>query len=134
MERVIETSVWVDFFRARTPPAVKLQIKPWVLRHDLALCEPILCELLRSAPAAQRGLIQRHFATIPLLATPGTLWADATRLGQGCQDAGVLVGALDLLIATICIHHEAELIAFDKQFGAISKVSKLRTKILTRAS
>nr|MBA3651384.1 PIN domain nuclease [Chthoniobacterales bacterium] len=67
MERVIETSVWVDFFRPRTPKAVKLQLKPWVMRHDLALCEPVLCELLRSAPTAQRSFLQRHLATIPVL-------------------------------------------------------------------
>lgn len=133
MERVIETSLWVDFFRAQTPPAVKLQIKPWVMRHDLALCEPILCELLRSAGAAQRSFLQRHFATIPMLPTPATLWPEAIRLGQACQDAGVVVGALDLLIATVCIHHGAELITFDKQFAPIAKISNLRTTILTRA-
>ncbi len=134
MEIVIETSIWVDFFRAKTPASVKAQIKPWVSGEDLALCEPVLCELLRSAVAGQRSFIQRHLATIPVLSTPTTLWADATRLGQECRDAGLIVGALDLLIATVCIHHDAELIAFDKQFGAIAKLSRLKARILTRAA
>nr|MBA3652245.1 PIN domain-containing protein [Chthoniobacterales bacterium] len=69
-----------------------------------------------------------------VLPTPATLWPEATRLGQACQDADVMVGALDLLIATVCIHHGAELIAFDKQFAAIAKVSSLRAIILTRAA
>lgn len=134
MATVIETSIWIDFFRPKTPAAVKSQIKPWILRPDLALCEPIVCELLRSAVAKQRSFIQRHLATIPILPTPRTLWPEAIRLGQQCQDGRIIVGALDLLIATVCIHHDAVLIAFDEHFARIAKVSRLRTTILLRAS
>lgn len=133
METVIETSMWVDFFRPKTPAAVKVQIRPWVLRHDIALCEPVVCELLRSAAVRERVLIQRHFATIPILRTPATLWAEATRLGQNCCDAGVMVGALDLLIAAVCLHHGASLVTFDEDFSAIAKLSRLQANILARA-
>ena len=133
METVIETSMWVDFFRPKTPVAVKAQIKAWILRPDLALCEPVLCELLRSASAAQRPVIARHFATIPVLSTPSKLWSDATRLGQQCYDAGIIVGALDLLIATVCLHHNVELITFDKLFAEIARISRLRARVLDRA-
>lgn len=78
--------------------------------------------------------MRQHLATIPILPTPAGLWTAATQLGQTCEDAGVRVGALDLLIATVCIHYDAELIAFDKQFAAVAKISKLRVKILTRAA
>lgn len=134
METVIETSIWIDYFRPKTPPAVRREIHPWVQREDLALCEPILCELLRAAAASQRGLMRQHLLTIPVLPTPGSLWTAATQLGQICEDAGVRVGALDLLIATVCLHHDAELIAFDRQFAAMAKVSKLRVRTLTRPS
>ena len=134
MEVVIETSVWVDYFRPKTPPAVRQQIHPWVIREDLALCEPILCELLRAARASHRGMVQQHLRTIPVLPTPATLWTEATQLGQQCQDAGLRVGALDLLIATVCLHHDAELVAFDKQFAAMAKLSRLRVRLLVRAA
>jgi len=134
VEVVIETSVWVDYFRPKTPMAVRQQIHPWVIREDLALCEPILCELLRAAHATQRGLMQQHLRTIPVLPTPTTLWMVATQLGQQCQDAGVRVGALDLLIAAVCLHHDAELVAFDKQFAAMAKLCRLRLRLLVRAA
>ncbi len=123
----------VDFFRPKTPPAVKSQIRPWVLRHDIALCEPVVCELLRSAAARERSVIQRHFATIPVLATPSTLWTEATTLGQRCYDAGVMIGALDLLIATVCVHYGARLVTFDEHFARIAKLSRLDASILPRA-
>ncbi len=131
---MIETSIWVDYFRPKTPDAVRKEIHVWVQRPDLALCEPIICELFRTARPEQRRLMRQHLNTIPVLPTPLSLWTDATRLGQTCEEAGVRVGALDLLIATVCIHHDAELITFDKQFAAMAKVSKLRAQILTRAA
>ncbi|MGI8436707.1 MAG: PIN domain-containing protein [Chthoniobacterales bacterium] len=134
METVIETSVWIDLFRAKTSAPVRAQIKPWVGREDLALCEPLLYELLRNAATGQRSLIQRHLATIPVLSTPPMLWTDAIELGQRCCSAGLATGALDLLIAAICIHHDAELIAFDKQFAGMAKLSRLRCQIFERAS
>lgn len=126
--------MWVDFFRPRTPAAVKEQIRPWMLRHDVALCEPVVCELLRSAAKSERTLIERHFATMPVLRTPVTLWQEATQLGQDCYDAGLLVGALDLLIAAVCIHHGASLVTFDDHFAALAKLSRLQTNVLRRAS
>ena len=134
METVLETSVWIDLFRAKTPAPVRAQIKPLVAREDLALCEPLLFELLRNAAAGQRSFIQRHLATIPVLSTPPTLWADAIELGQRYCGAGLATGALDLMIAAICIHHDAELIAFDQQFAGMAKLSRLRVRILTRAA
>ncbi len=131
---MLETSIWIDLLRAKTDPIVRAQIKPWFGRDDIALCEPVLYELLRNAARAQRPFLQRHLETIPVLPTPATLWRDAAQSGQTCLEAGVIMGALDLLIATICIHHDAELVTFDKQFAAMAKVSKLRAKILIRAA
>ena len=133
MATVIETSMWVDFFRSKTPLPVKNRIKPWILREDAALCEPVVCELMRSAAARERALIQRHFATMPMLPTPANLWPEATQLGQECCDAGVMVGALDLLIATVCIQHRATLVTFDQDFGKMAKLSRLQVHILPRA-
>lgn len=124
--------MWVDFFRAKTPPAIKAQIKPWMLRNDIALCEPVVCELLRSAARSERTVIQRHLTTMPTLPTPRTLWREAIRLGQNCCDAGVLVSTLDLLIATICLRYGASLVTSDARFAAVAKLSRLNANILVR--
>lgn len=132
MATVIETSMWVDFFRLKTPLAVKHQIRPWILREDAALCEPVVCELLRSAAPRERPLIERHFASMPMLPTPVTLWSEATRLGQDCTDAGLRVGALDLLIATVCLHHAASLVSFDDDFARMARLCRLQARVLVR--
>ena len=67
-----------------------------------------------------------------MLPTPAALWSKAAELGQACRKGGVNAGSLDLLIATVAIHHDAELVTFDADFQIIANVSALRVKFLRR--
>jgi predicted nucleic acid-binding protein len=40
--------------------------------------------------------------------------------------------SLDLLVAAVALHHNAELVSFDTDFEAIAAVSELRLKRLDR--
>jgi predicted nucleic acid-binding protein len=53
-------------------------------------------------------------------------------LGQKCREKGISAGSLDLLIASVAIHHQAELITFDEDFSAIARISTLNVTLLTR--
>jgi predicted nucleic acid-binding protein len=96
------------------------------------LCEPISFEVLRHATPQEQKWITAQFETLPLLPTPDHLWRDATHLGQQCRTAGFNAGSLDLVIAALCIHHNAELITFDADYLAIARSSKLRVLHLSR--
>lgn len=133
MARLIESSLWVDFTRRKSPAALKLRIQPWILDPLAVLCEPVVFEILRHATALERPLIEAQFATLPVLETPPRVWRAAALLGQKCRDQGINAGSLDLVIATIAIHHDAEIITFDADYPEISKVSKLRVKLLSRS-
>ena len=130
MARLIETTLWIDFTRSRTPPERKLAIQAWILDAGACLCEPVAFEVLRHATREERPRIEAQFATLPLLSTPPRLWRDASRLGQRCRDQGHNAGSLDLLIAATAIHHQAELVTFDTDYAAIARFSKLRVHLL----
>lgn len=132
MARLIESSLWVDFTRSKSPLALKTLIQPWILDPLACLCEPIAFEVLRHAMPQEQKWIHAQFETLPLLSTPDRLWRDATHLGQQCRAAGFNAGSLDLVIAALCIHHEAELITFDADYLAIARSSKLRVHHLLR--
>lgn len=132
MARLIETSLWIDFTRSRTPVERKAEIRRWILDPDAALCEPVAFEVLRHATARQRPLIEAQFATLPLLATPPRLWRDAALLGQTCRDQGFTAGSLDLVIAALALHHHAELITSDQDFTSIAAASELQVTLLNR--
>lgn len=132
MARLIESSLWVDLTRSKSPPAIKALIHPRILDPLACQCEPIAFEVLRHATPQEQKWIKAQFETLPLLPTPGHLWRDATRLGQQCRTAGFNAGSLGLIIAACAIHHDAELITFDTDYLAIARVSKLRVRHLLR--
>jgi predicted nucleic acid-binding protein len=132
MAWLIDTSLWVDFTRARSPRAVKRFIAPFILHPDAHLAEPVAFEILRHATAAEARQLTRQFQTLPMLATPPLLWSQAAQLGQACRLKNITVNSLDLLIATIALHHGAEVVAFDDDFQKIAGVSNLQVKLLKR--
>ncbi len=132
MPTLIDTSLWIDFTRARSPRALKQFIAPYVLSPDAALAQPIIYEVLRHATDEEIAAVEAQFQTMPLLQTPEDLWTRAAVLGQRCRRKGVTVGSLDLLIVAVAIHHDAELLTFDRDFQSIGKACDLRVKLLHR--
>ena len=132
MATLIDTSLWIDFTRTRSPKTIKRFIAPYILHPDAHLAEPITFEILRHATVAEAKLLGQQFATLPMLATPPQLWTQAAYLGQACRHKNLTVGSLDLLIATIALHHGAEVVTFDADYQAIAGVSNLQVKLLQR--
>jgi predicted nucleic acid-binding protein len=132
MPALIDTSLWIDFTRTRSPRTIKRFIAPFILHPDAHLAEPITFELLRHATAAEAKQLTQQLQTMPTLSTPPLLWPEAADLGQACRQKNVTVNSLDLLIATIAIHHGAEVVTFDDDFQKIAGVSKLQVKLLKR--
>ena len=132
MPTLIDTSLWVDFTRTRSPRTIKRFIAPFILHPDAHVAEPITFEILRHATAAEAKQLSQQFQMLPLLATPPLLWTEAVGLGQACRQKNISVHSLDLLIATIALHHGAEVVTFDDDFQRIAGVSKLQVKVLKR--
>ncbi|HZZ80022.1 MAG TPA: PIN domain-containing protein [Gemmataceae bacterium] len=132
MPALIDTSLWIDFTRARSPRKLKAFIAPYILDPDAHLAEPIIFEVLRHASQAEAKLIQQQFQLLPTLATPPSLWTDAADLGQMCRQKNITVNSLDLLIAAVALHHSADVVTFDDDFKQIASVSKLSLKLLKR--
>jgi len=132
MTLLLDTSLWIDFTRARSPASLKQFIAPFVLDPEAYLAEPVRFELLRSARPDETRQLEAQFATLPTLPTPTDLWQRAIDLGQACRQIGRTVLSLDLLVAAVAVHHNAVLVSFDTDFEAIASVSELRLKRLNR--
>jgi predicted nucleic acid-binding protein len=132
MTTLIDTSLWIDFTRSRSPGSLKQFIAPYILHPEAHIAEPITFEILRHATPKERTPLIRQFQTFPSLATPPDLWTRATALGQLCRDKGQTHGALDLLIASVAQAHNAAIITFDEHFQSLSTITTLRVKLLRR--
>ena len=132
MTLLLDTSLWIDFTRARSPAPLKQFIAPFVLDPEAHLAEPVRFELLRSARPEEARQLEAQFVTLPTLPTPADLWQRAIGLGQACRQIGRTVLSLDLLVAAVALHHNAVLVSFDADFEAIASVSELRLQRLDR--
>ena len=132
MTLLLDTSIWIDFTRARSPAALKQFIAPFVLDPAAHLAEPVRFEMLRSARPDETRQLKAQFATLPMLSTPADLWQQAIELGQACRQIGQTVLSLDLLVAAVALHHNAVLVSFDADFETIASVSALRLQRLER--
>jgi len=132
MTLLLDTSLWIDFTRTRSPVALKQCIAPYVLDPAAHLAEPVRFEVLRAARPQEARLLEAQFDTVPMLPTPADLWQQAINLGQACRQIGRTVLSLDLLIAAVALHHNAKLVSFDADFETIASVSALRLNRLTR--
>ena len=134
MVTVIDTSIWLDFFRTRGPRRVRQEALLIIDSPDACLCEIVRFELLRAAPAKTRGALESYLATFPTLPSPVDLWSSAVALGQRCADKGFVSRPLDTLIAVVCIRNDAVLATFDKGFAPFLEVCPLRLRVLERQS
>jgi len=132
MPTLIDTSLWIDFTRSRSPRSLKQFIAPFLLDPDAHVTEPIVFELLRHATGAEAKQLAQQFQTMPHLPVPPGLWTQATELGQACRLKNLTVNSLDLLIATVALHHAALVISFDDDFQKIASISDLQVKLLAR--
>jgi tRNA(fMet)-specific endonuclease VapC len=115
---LVDTSAWVDFFRAREPLASAVDLA--LENDDVLLCGPVLTEL-------RRGLVRQseRVKVLPLLAgcrplpQPADLWDDAGDLGSLLARKGVFVKTLDLLIAIFALSHDVPLMTRDSDFALI---------------
>ena len=132
MTLLLDTSLWIDFTRARSPAPLKQFIAPFVLDPEAHLAEPVRFEMLRSARPDETRQLIAQFDTLPTLSTPADLWRRAIDLGQACRQIGQTVLSLDLLVAAVALHHNALLVSFDADFETIASVSELRLQRLER--
>ena len=132
MAKLIDSSLWIDLTRARSPRVLKAFIAPHVNDSEACLAEPIIFEVLRHATDDEAEKMTRQFETMPLLASPADLWSRGIELGRACRRAGLTVGSIDLLIAAVALYHTAELVTFDVDFQKLGDVTGLRVKHLKR--
>ncbi|MEO8359226.1 MAG: PIN domain-containing protein, partial [Vicinamibacteria bacterium] len=120
MLTLIDTSLWIDFTRMRSPQSLKRFIAPYILNRSAHTAEPVIFEVLRHAAVDELRPLNLQFETLPRLDTPPDLWKRAALLGQACRRKNLTFGSLDLLVAAVALHHDAELITFDRDFSGIA--------------
>lgn len=124
---LIDSSAWIEFFRATGSPAnlaLREHIRSGAL---LATTGPVAMELLAGArsPAESRR-IRRSLAACRSLAVRADDWVDAASIYARCRLGGTTPrNLLDCLIAAVAIRAGAAVLAQDRDFELIARHTDL---------
>jgi len=121
---LVDTSVWIDWFKRGKRPATQLLDK-LIDAVDLALAPVILQELLMGARNPEQLLkLRGHFQAMRVLSHTPKTYANAGELYARCRWVGVTPRSPhDCLIAETAIEHDVPLLTDDRDFKAIARVA-----------
>lgn len=123
---LVDTSAWVEFFRHKGDPSVKLAVKGLLDAFEATLCGPVEMEFLGGARPEEKDLIQSWFNVVPYVRNDQTIWRKAAGLYSRMNSEGYKVPWNDALIACITLEKSCRVYSVDKHFEAMSRFAGLR--------
>jgi len=123
---LIDTSVWIDFFRKKDPELIK-KIATLLESGSAAYTDIIALELINGAKG-QKELQVLHdtFGIMEKINERQNTCFNAGKIGYELARKGHTFGVVDLLIAQIAIENGITLMTHDNHFMVIAKHSELR--------
>ena len=124
---LIDTSVWIDAFRGKTPDILTLTQK--LLNADLvATCGPVIFEINRGLRPPERREILSLFDALIRLSFDETDWSAAGDLDASVRKKGITIPPMDVLIAQVCLRHKCLLFTLDEHFRSIPGLKLFQEK------
>lgn len=123
---LVDTSVWVDFFKATPTPPVERLKALLTAGMEVGLTATILQEILQgTTDDRQFAKYRSHFETQPIYLPkdPIETAITAARIYFDCRRRGITVrSSNDCLIAQTAVEHNLVLLHNDQDFRRISRV------------
>lgn len=125
---LVDTSVWIDFFRGQELPQVQRLESLLQQGEDIVICGVILTEILQGIRDERTFNLTRNRLK-PLLLLPMTeaIFIQAAVIYRSLRAQGVTVRKpVDCMIAATALEHETWLLHNDRDFTAIARYYPLR--------
>jgi predicted nucleic acid-binding protein len=126
---LIDTSAWIDYFRAAgTPATVEVRRLLADRANDVAMCEPIAMEILAGAgDDVAFAKLERLVNGLPSLGfDPAVDFRTAAQIYRAGRRRGRTIRSMtDCLIAALAIRHDATVVHQDSDFDTITEMTSL---------
>ena len=119
---LVDTSVWVRFFRAEHSPVGKA-LNELLAATAVVTCPPIHTEVVSGAPTKREfQRLRTLFGAITSLDPPNEMWFRIEECRFALARRGVQASLVDLWIALTASHHRVVLWSLDDDFRSIAPV------------
>lgn len=130
--KLVDTSVWIEVFRARSP----LNLESVLDFDEVVTCLPVVQEVLQGF--GDEGAYRRArsaLLALPVVESPmeESVFLEAADLYRAARKVGMTIrSTVDCLIAACAIRHDLEVVHVDRDFAALARVSPLRHRAARR--
>ncbi|MCB9478694.1 MAG: PIN domain-containing protein [Deltaproteobacteria bacterium] len=125
---LVDTSVWIEYFRGRDTPETNA-LDNLLVEDRADLCGPVLTEIIRGVRAGREWeLTLAMIHGLEYVECTLDDWLDAGWELNELQRRGITVPLADALIARLAIKSGCELLAVDKHFDHFKAVRRFKRK------
>jgi len=125
---MVDTTVWIDFFRDQPTPEVQTLEQLIEIREDICVCGLILTEVLQGIRNdADYTLTLSRFETFLFLPMNQHTFVKAAELYRQLRRQGITVrNTVDCMIAAVAIEHDIPLLHKDRDFKPLAEFCGLK--------
>jgi predicted nucleic acid-binding protein len=125
---LVDTSVWIDFFRDSPVWEVERLAAAIEGTEDLCICGPVLMEIRQGIVSDKvRKTMERVLFPLVYLPTSRNTYCRAADLFLAARKTGKAIrSSMDCLIAACAIENNVHLLQRDKDYLALAEVSRLQ--------
>ncbi len=125
---LVDTSVWIDYFRGGELPQTQTLTQAISRGDDLCVCGIVLTEILQGISSEkERHSVKTLLDTLIFLPMPKESFELAAQIYRQAKEKGQTIrNTTDCLIAACAISHKAPLLQNDKDYVVIARYSKLK--------
>jgi predicted nucleic acid-binding protein len=116
---LVDTSAWIDAFRARTPWVTAL-VRRLLDEDRAATCGPVRFEIRRGLRPSERRRVLPLLEALHPLPFEESDWTEAGELDSRLRTGGHTLPPLDVVIAHLCLRHRVSLLTLDQHFASVS--------------
>lgn len=119
MTVLIDTPVWIEFFRAKGDQVMKSRVAELIGLGRAAYTCPISFELFLGARPSELADLREGLGFAKRFSVKPVYWDMAARFGFYLRSKGLTVPASDLLIATVAVENGVAVLSGDNHFKEI---------------
>lgn len=126
---LVDTTVWIDFFAARSMAQVETLEKLIKDREDICICGVILTEVLQGIRKDSEFQKTRdQFSHLIFLPMHYSVFLRSAEIFRKLRRKGITIRrSVDCMIASVAIENDVPLLHNDKDFQPIQKHCQLKT-------
>jgi predicted nucleic acid-binding protein len=122
---LVDTSVWVDFFRHGESPASR-ELDHLLEEGQAVLCGIVELELLQGLRASDKPFLTELISGLPYIETIREDFQKSGEILGALRAKGFQIPATDGLIATLCLRHDLSLLTLDRHFNNFHGLKKIK--------